>query len=152
MGKIVRNFEKFFTYLQIFTGILILLFAISKIYSIDISLFIELNLSLLLAVTFLVSGILLLKNNKIGYILSVISWFGLFCHWFITIIKIGMDYSNYDILQTFIIVLPFLLFSLFFLNNLTRKKYKVVKADFYVIVILAFLLIIDSLYVNEFLM
>lgn len=163
MEKLIQIFEKILTYLQILLGLFIFLFTIwglviwndnLKINSLNIlntNLVIRSNLSFLLATLFICSGILLFKNNRNGWTLSVISWFGLFCHLFITIIKIGLGYDNYNLSQTFLIVLPFLLFSLFFLNSQTRKKYNVYKIDFYFIIITSSLLVIDSFYVNEFL-
>lgn len=163
MERLIQIFEKIMTYFQILTGLFIFLFAIwgliiwndtlelNSLNFLDTDLFIRLNLSFLLAILFISSGILLFKNNKNGWALSIISWFGLFCHLFITITKIGVGYNNFDISQTFFIVLPFLLFALFFLNIQTRKRYKVSKIDFYFIIITSSLLMIDSLYVNEFL-
>lgn len=129
MEKLIETFEKLLTYLQILIGLFIFLFTIwglvigndnlkiNSLNILDTNLLIRFNLSFLLAILFICSGILLLKNNKNGWTLSVISWFVLFCHLFITVIKIGLGYDNYDLSQTFLIVLPFLLFSLFFLNS-----------------------------------
>jgi len=144
MSKGWTIFEKITGVLQIIFGLVLIyiliwglniklnqFYKITEITGSDISIFkifYTNHYNLILSLLGIVSGVLLIRNNKIGWILSITTWFSYCIGTILTTRKIALKNSNFEIFSGQyniygLMIIIFLIMGILLISKEFRKKY-----------------------------
>lgn len=163
MTKSWTIFEKITGILQIIFGLVliyILIWAINiklnqvfKITGSDISffkIFYTHHYNFILSLLGIVSGVLLIRNNKIGWILSISTWFSYSIGTIFTTWKIALGNSNFEIYSGHYIIyglmiIIFLIMGILLISKEFRKKYSPNRKSWVLLILITAFFILDRL-------